>query len=313
MKNVISSDDKEYNLYWPIYQNIENELLNITNYVKFDDTQLKVYSDRFLDLIMRICIEIESISKELYLNNGGAIIEPESEMYFDTICLNFLEEQWELSKRIIQITNSNMYFSQTNSILQPLKKANKRGTSGSKWKQAYQSIKHNRSKNYSKGNLENCIMSLAALYILNIYYKNESFKLNNDYEVNNFDLSQGSKIFSIQVCKGHSLDGIMPENKSSIYFINYTDDFIKKAEDSNLELNNTYFDYVLKDYKFIEEMKKQNIPIEEIEEKAKTIGIGKITNIIGKDNHIKYMSIAVQKSKIHNLLENSKYVAYLNK
>ena len=304
---------QEYNLYWPVYQNIENELLSMTNYIRFDDKQLDVYSDKLLELLLRTWVEIEAISKELYLNNGGKVIKPESKMYFDKVCLKHLEEKWCLSEKIVQIVNTNMYFSQDNLILCPLEKAYEFGDTASEWKQAYQSIKHNRSQNYSQGNLKNCIKSLAALYLLNIYYKNESIKLKNNFEVNNFDLTQGSKIFSIKTYVNHDFENIVPVEKNATYVINYTDDFIVKLKKCNFDVNKIYFEYVLKDLMFIKEMQKNDMTIEEIAEEVKAMGIENIINIIGTSNHVKYMKNAVQKSNIHDLLSKSNYVAYLNK
>ena len=162
------------NLFWPIYKKLESELLSMTSHIRFDDNQLKVYSDNFLDILFRTAVEIEAITKELYIKSGGTPIVPESEMYFDTVCLDYLETKWALSKKVVLISSINLYFEkEENRTITPLKKSNKRGTSGSKWKQAYQAVKHNRSENYKSGNMKNCIDALAALYILNIYYKDE--------------------------------------------------------------------------------------------------------------------------------------------
>lgn len=75
------------NLYWPAYKRLENELISMTSDIRFDDDQMGVYSDKFMEILIRTSIEIEAISKELYLNNGGEKIEPESDMFFDTVCL----------------------------------------------------------------------------------------------------------------------------------------------------------------------------------------------------------------------------------
>ena len=60
-----------FNSYWPVYKNLEEETLQLTKYINFDDNQMRVYSMHIADLIMRIVVEIESISKELYKANGG--------------------------------------------------------------------------------------------------------------------------------------------------------------------------------------------------------------------------------------------------
>ena len=70
------------NIYWAIYKNLEKELISLTNVIHFDDEQLPCYSSKFIDLLIRICIEIESISKQLYLSNQGTTYSNENEMYF---------------------------------------------------------------------------------------------------------------------------------------------------------------------------------------------------------------------------------------
>jgi len=59
--------------------------------------------------------------------------------------------------------------------LHPLRKSNKRGTSGSKWKRAYQALKHDRYGSLKQGTIENLLNALGALYILNIYYADDNF------------------------------------------------------------------------------------------------------------------------------------------
>ena len=288
-----------YNLYWPVYQNLEDEFLNITHFIHFDDNQLNIYSEKFVDLLLRIWVEIESISKQ--------VITPESEMYFDTICIDYLEKIWKLSSKLVYISNASMYFSSDNSILYPLKKANKRGTSGSKWKRAYQAIKHNRFNNFKQGNLSNCINSLAALYILNIYFKNKEYKLGDEKGVNSFDLSQGSKIFSIKTCKCNSFNGEIKDDDESIYIINYTDSFIAKWNENNILLNKTLIEEIVKDSKFIDELNNKNISLKDLSD------VTKIQNIIGADNYVEHLKVALRKSNINNLISNQQFRAYLNK
>ena len=56
------------NLYWAVYENLEEEILSLADDIFFDDNQLGVYSLKIGNLIIRCSIEIESLSKELYSN-----------------------------------------------------------------------------------------------------------------------------------------------------------------------------------------------------------------------------------------------------
>ena len=86
-----------------------------------------------------------------------------------------------------------------NLTLKPLHKAFKRGTSSSKWQQAYQAVKHDRINNLKKGNIGNLLLALGALYILNIYYRDTKFESVADKDASNIDWGLGSEIFSVKV------------------------------------------------------------------------------------------------------------------
>lgn len=235
------------NLYWPVYKNLEKEFLNLANYIHFSDDQLGTYSMFIADLIVRCSIEIEALSKELYCILGGNMspTDPEGnarDLYFDTDCLDLLENKWFLSKKQIAVSAINFYFNdEKNKILTPLHKANKRGTSGSKWKQAYQAVKHDRRNSLKKANIENLLYALGALYILNLYYRDERTDIGRVYlNENNFDSRIGSEIFSAHYCKATSLSMNLNMNDSciipslgdelekSIYVIKYDDKSFKE-------------------------------------------------------------------------------------
>ncbi|MDR0971634.1 MAG: hypothetical protein LBM25_04535 [Bacteroidales bacterium] len=213
---------KENNLYWSIYKNLEKEVIELSNHIYFSDDQLDVYSIKIAELIIRCSIEIESIVKELYEQNGGDMNPVDEngqkrDLYFDTDCMDYIENKWKLSKKKVFVSATTFYFKEKENLeLTPLYKANKRGTSGSKWKQAYQSIKHNRANNISKGNIKNLIGSMAALYLLNIYLKDDKITLKKGEFVSNesekFDTSRGSDIFSITM-KFVAFPGAKPKNK----------------------------------------------------------------------------------------------------
>ncbi len=157
------------NFYWPIYKNLEKEVIELSNLVHFDDKQVSVYSVKISELLIRCSVEIESISKDLYISNGGSV-PTEGDLYFDTDCLKTLEEKWLLSKKILIMSSLNFHFEdEKNRILTPLYKSYKRGASGSDWKKAYQAVKHERVKSLSKGNIGNLIRALGALFVTSHY------------------------------------------------------------------------------------------------------------------------------------------------
>lgn len=250
-----------YNLYWSVYKNLEKEFLELANFIHFSDDQLKVYSMHIADLIVRCSIEIESISKELYFELGGNKNPLDDngntrDLYFDTDCLDLLENRWHITQKQVIVSAPTFYFeNESNKIFTPLHKANKRGSSGSKWKQAYQAVKHNRKESLKKATIENLMYAMGALYILNLYYKDEKINIGRVYRSNNFfDSRVGSDIFSVATYSATSLSmsTTMGDNSilqgsnnldSAVYIIKYDDESFKEmyenfCKDNKITINN---------------------------------------------------------------------------
>lgn len=224
------------NLFWSQYQALEKEFLKATRFITFDDNHLEVYSEQFIDILMRTWVEIEAISKKLYFDNGG---QPKigDDLYFDTDCIKFLDSLWHICDKELHVDNINFYFTQQDVIVfKPLHKCDKRGTSGSKWKQAYQAVKHDRRNSLKKATIENLLHAMGALYILNLYYKDERTDIGRVYlSDHNFDNRAGSEIFSAHCCHATCIDmayhmddscinpPLGDELERSIYIIKYDD------------------------------------------------------------------------------------------
>ena len=144
------------NLYWPVYKNLEKEFLDLANYIHISDDQTDIYSMHIADLIVRCAVEIEALSKELYHSLGGNMTPTDEsgnvrDLYFDTDCLDLLEQKWHLSKKEITVSAINVYLTEEkHRVLTPLHKAYKSVTRGSKWKKAYQAVKQYRRKTLKK-------------------------------------------------------------------------------------------------------------------------------------------------------------------
>lgn len=190
------------NLYWNVYKNLERELLQLAEYIHIDDSQMNVYSMKIADLLIRTAVEIEALSKELFSLNGGTCVRGR-DLYFDTDCLKFLDDMWHVEKKQVIIASPYIYLSEGARILVPFEKCSQRGKG--RWKKAYQSVKHDRTKNLTKGNIKNSIEALAALYLLNIYYRDSTVELGADSGGSKFDETCGSSLFSIVL---HGFSGI---------------------------------------------------------------------------------------------------------
>lgn len=187
-------------LFWSVYKNLEREVLEFSKYIHFSSDQRKVYSMSIADIIVRCAIEIEALSKKLYKSLGGSVNLTDSggkprDLFFDTDCLNLIEGNYLLSKKAITISTHACFFNEEDRILFPLLKANKRGSSGSKWKQAYQALKHDRYNSLKLATIENLMNTLGALYILNLYFRERTYEITDKFD--SFDTRIDSEIFSV--------------------------------------------------------------------------------------------------------------------
>lgn len=298
------------NLFWATYKNIEKELLSMVNYIQFDDKQINAYSTKFIDILLRTSIEIEAISKQLYLDNGGPMFDNEDEMYFDTVCLKYLEDKFLLSKKTIYVNNINVYFEQNeNTELIPLHKSFKRGSSGSDWKKAYQSIKHNRIKNYRLGNMKNAIHALGALFILNLYYKNQRFDFENENETNKFDLSLGSELFTIKLNKDtHKLMEDITPDVTAIYNLKLRDEDRAEFVEIQNNINANIMKLFIEDKKFKDALQSSEITLDQLQSDF----IGTMIKVLGNEDYPKLLGKAVSQSKMHTKLNQRRFYAYLN-
>jgi hypothetical protein len=260
------------NIYWPVYKNLEKELVELSNQVHIDDKQLDIYSVKIIELLLRCSVEIESISKCLYFSLGG-VMPSDRDLYFDTDCMQLLEDKWQLSKKQVIASSLNFHFlREENKILTPLKKAHKRGTSGSEWKKAYQAVKHDRANNLENGNLKNLIRAMAALYILNLYYKDDKFELEKNEKT--IPSNMGSDIFNIKIHQYSGYDGNHNYIKKEdfiecVYLTKQTDESeeiwknaIKNMNDGNLEFfrkHPKFIEAISTDPKLLENYKGTNL------------------------------------------------------
>ncbi|GFH41972.1 hypothetical protein Hs30E_05230 [Lactococcus hodotermopsidis] len=208
------------NLFWPVYKNLEKEVLNLTYAIHFSDKQLNTYSNKIAELILRCGTYIESVSKELYKEE----FKKDNNDFLQ--CIDKFIKEWKLEEKVVQIAAQNMYFSENQQIF-PFKKDEKkhRFKNGNKifekkgkprdvwleddkkeihsWNNAYNGLKHDYSRHLKYfGNVKNLLQSMAALYLLNVYYKNK--KVADSINKGDFPDSLGSDLFIVNVLAKYS-------------------------------------------------------------------------------------------------------------
>lgn len=233
------------NFYWQVYKNLEREFLSLAEVIHIDDYQLEnVYSMYIADLLMHTSVEIESLSKHLYMENGGQKTDP-TKMYFDTDCIAHLNSLWNLESKVVLVVSPILFLEKDeNLILTPLKDAQYRQPKSAEWEKAYQAVKHDRAESLKTwGRLIYLLQSLAALYVLNIYNRNAHYTNLSDLKGSNIDWGLGSELFSVKISPESEDKSIRRayQKKSDydecIYIIKHTDetnnamkDFLEKID-----------------------------------------------------------------------------------
>jgi hypothetical protein len=294
------------NIYWPVYKNLETEFLRLTYAIHIDDAQLAVYSSLISDLILRASAEIESISKELYKANGGT---KNQKIKYDSDALEHLNNLWILEKKVVVISSINCY--QTSKGLIPFAKNEVSTFHGNRtysWNNAYQNLKHDRANSLQFGSLKYLFEIMAALFILNIYYKDESYFLEKDSKATSFPINLGSELFSIKLHKWSSYDGQHNYVKNKdfeecTYLSKYTDDSLAKSRKATEEIMNQQRELFFKHPKFHKYLTTNNIQDYK--------GHNLMWDVLGKDDYINMLSAAVQKPL--NVFKSTEYEAILNK
>ena len=222
--------DTNPNLHWPVYQNLERAVDELTFAIHFEDDQLGVYSSEIIDLILRAATEIESIAKELHIGISGTT-KDRSKIKFDKDALADLIPRWDLEAKVVLISSPNMFF--TDSELRPLAYNSKNGWGDDSWEwntTAYQALKHDRAASMKHGNVKHLIEIMAALYLLNLYYRDQQYEA-ADAGGTSLDRGFGSRVFSVGLDSvGYRGSMLLPgtEYARSAYLVVPTDDFLEK-------------------------------------------------------------------------------------
>ena len=249
---------KKSDIFWQTYLNLEKEAIEVSKYIFFTDevlvngkggivaqscnTQLETFSPHIADLLVRCCVQIEAISKELYFDNGGTKARGDSSILFDEDCLKLIDIKWQTHNKTVMVVAPFFNFvKDENRILKPLKEAHKR--QGTYWEKAYQAVKHDRYSSLHKGNVKAFIHALAVLYLLNLYYRNDSW-VTKYQDISKLDYSMGSAIFTVKPPVANQLwHGNSPTITESPYVVSYQDADYQRIEEMQRKEEQALNDY----------------------------------------------------------------------
>lgn len=222
--------------YLQNYLRIEKEVIDFSYYITFDLFNLHTHSAYICDLILRCVSDIESISKDIYIecfdNNADR-----SRLKFDYDCINKMIEEWSLNERVLRI-KEEYGLDEMSRIIRPFEKVNREGKNNFLWNFSYQALKHNKTESIQTfANLNYLFSTLAALYLLNLYYLDVQIEttifgfMNNEIQKS----INPSLFFTFPIYKNYeSIDEFatiaigIDVPKSAVYCVNANAEYLEK-------------------------------------------------------------------------------------
>lgn len=181
-------DRKEFiKIYWKQYLLLEKEFIATDDYVTIEKINYDTYSNKYLNLLLSICSEIDSLSAEVCKSEGDKIPQGFRNK------LNILTIHYP---RILDY-GVDMKFPWGIENIKPFKFKDE----SLEWWQVYNEVKHQRTEknagnryNYTKANLKNVLFAMAALYIIEcVLYDGIDYDFGDDDDLDNY--KKESKLF----------------------------------------------------------------------------------------------------------------------
>ena len=146
--------------YWEYFLAIEDDLLQASRYVEFSEANFNVYSLEFARLLLITCSEVDVIAKEFC-----RVLAPDDKNE------DMADYQATILKYYPKFASHNLYVPRFSIGCTPWSEWNE----GKKlsWWQAYNGVKHERSKNFEQATLNNVLDAVAGLFSLSLYYYRE--------------------------------------------------------------------------------------------------------------------------------------------
>lgn len=144
-------------MFWNYYKNIERRVLELQDYAAFRKGNFRTCSNEIISLILLVGAEFDHLCKYVCgfdLRESHCIEEYKS----------WLTANWQSIESVaVAIVDSNLK-------MRPFKDWRlDSGIVSPKWWSSYNKVKHDRSDNYSRGNLGNLLYALSALYALELF------------------------------------------------------------------------------------------------------------------------------------------------
>lgn len=144
----------ESNELFRAFQLLELDLKRIFEFIEPTDNNLKTYSNRLYELLLRACTEVEASAKAILIANG-----------YNCAPKGLNMNKYRLVNKATRLSEYKVTLETWNpapKVLQPFKSWKNTHTLG--WYSAYNTVKHDRFKEYKKASLKNVINAIAGVY-----------------------------------------------------------------------------------------------------------------------------------------------------
>jgi hypothetical protein len=169
---------EDWKAYWPIFEQLEEELCELSFSIAFSDTHLCVYSARLADLLLRSCEECENVGKAL-CNEKDLVASGTDVAHFNfpqigmAICSHICIH----GKELVIIWP---YQTLTRTTIKPFDSWRRRNNPNPAWFDAYNGVKHDRITRATDAKLDHVINALGGLFILNLWLREEDITKDSD-------------------------------------------------------------------------------------------------------------------------------------
>lgn len=155
------------------YHLIEKDLKVLFDYINPCNCNRKTYSHRIYELLFRCCTEFENNAKVILTSNNYTK-NPDA--------MNICNDYFKINKalRLDDYEARLRLWEDDPLIIKPFEEWDSNSYKPLKWYQAYNEVKHNRSRNFNKANFESLIYAAAGLLI--ILYSQYAITSFNPYE-----------------------------------------------------------------------------------------------------------------------------------
>jgi len=160
--------------YWRYYLSLEDDFIRTIRFVELCEENFDVHSIEYTRLLVSICAEIETILKQICIENKIYKIlrkkkDKNENIKIEEANINEIKAKiiqikgYHFDKMSVAVVNYNL------KQIRPFKNWSTESTNFSDWWTAYNKIKHDREKNYPKATMKYVLEALAGLFISELF------------------------------------------------------------------------------------------------------------------------------------------------